>query len=517
MKVSTRANLIPAACIAVVAIAYLPSLATKFVADDWTFLIHRPTIDFFRYFYTSIIPPEWDSLWLRPIPMLFFWLDTRLWPGTTWGPHLINLAFHCTSVWLVWRYIRTAFSGSEQSTGDGWTVGGIFACLLFGLHPLAVGAVGWVAARFDVMSLTFGLAGLIVWLRRLTGTSGKGLTAGLVLLILSVLSKEQGTTFLAACFIMSLVTVLKPDKAIKSDFRGLAVLVITGVIYIAYRLTIFQGLGGYLTVSRELSISTPLSYLAALLYPFHNPPTRWVFSWTVPISAALCLGVFITLFRRFRRGQAVQTENSPLPLIGAAALFLFGLTTTAPHHVLTFEAVLDHAESRFALIPLAGGLLCAGILADRYLKTAVARRIISVALFVWCAGACWRTDVQIQAWKQAGETAHSIIEQTLSLVPVPPRDSTMLLFEIPRETPQFVYVFGIGLKEALFMRYGRSDFDVKRYPTNVDVRSARPGFDSLLRYETSTGKLDLLRPRRSRSGQQSNQKPGQPSSGPRRQ
>ena len=76
----------------------------------------------------------------------------------------------------------------------------------------------------------------------------------------------------------------------------------------------------------------------------------------------------------------------------------------------------------------------------------------------------------------------------------------MIFLEIPRETPQYVYVFGIGLKEALYMRYGRTDIDIKRYPTRDDIGAARPGFDSVLRYNASTGVLEQLRARRGSSG-----------------
>jgi len=184
-------------CLAAVMLAHLPALANHLVADSWVFMIPHSFAETLGYFFKSVIPPEWSALWLRPVPMFFFWLDTTIWSGTEWGPHLINIMFHLVNVWLIWNLMRFIRSRSKASGGGYYgVVPECAACLVYGLHPLATGSVTWVAARFDVMSVTFGLAGLLMWLRWEAGEKGRLLLWSILFLVAGILSKEQGIVFI---------------------------------------------------------------------------------------------------------------------------------------------------------------------------------------------------------------------------------------------------------------------------------------------------------------------------------
>jgi hypothetical protein len=110
-------------------------------------------------------------------------------------------------------------------------------------------------------------------------------------------------------------------------------------------------------------------------------------------------------------------------------------------------------------------------------------------VLVWSVLASWRTDVQIQAWRQAGDTAERILDDTLRLAPDPPQGAHLVFLDVPVHNKQYAYIFGIGLKEALMLRYGRDDLVINRYPTRADLDRLRPGVDCLFQYFPTRGEL----------------------------
>jgi hypothetical protein len=487
-----KENLLLAGCLSVTALVHLPILANYFVADSWVFMVPHSFLDNFTYFYKSMLPPEHNALWLRPIPMFSFWLDTVLWPDTICCPHAVNILFHLINVSLIWKIIRF-MSGRlkmlQASPEAGFPA--LAACLVYGLHPLTVGSVGWVAARFDVMSVTFGLAGMLMWLKWDSGASRKRyLVWSLLLFLLSIFSKEQGIVFSAACFVMSLIRVGTLKKERRRILKGLTVLSLMAVVYILYRLIIFRGIGGYIAVESRLSIYPPLYYLLTLVYPYLNVLPGWTFSWTFGVAVIVIITIGIFLWKKPPR-KAIR-----IPLIYfvcAAALCAFGLATTATSPGLTFERVLDHTESRFALNSIAGLSLMVGIAVNKASVSSFIYRIILGLTIIWSITAAWRTDIQIQAWKDAGDRASAIVQDTLRMAPDPPLNSRLYFIDIPLANDQWAYIFGIGLKEALLLKYKtRSDITVIRFPKREDLLMANPERDFIFRYVKSKGRLERL-------------------------
>jgi len=470
-------------------VGHISALSNHLVSDSWVFVYPRTFGDILRYFVTSIIPPEGEALWLRPLPMFSFWLENRLLPGTEWLPHLTNILFHVLNVWLLWLVVcfMLAPAGKVQQERRGGFAA-FTACLIYALHPLTVGSVDWVAARFDVVCITFGLAGMLFWLRWDAGmTKSRDLWLATLLLLGSLLSKEQGVVFLISCAFLSLLGLLSPEK---KSFRraGLLIPAVMIVVYGIFRFAVFGGIGGYYTSRHGLSILPPLNYFAAILFPYPNLYPNWSFSWqfwaAALVAAALIYFIWITPPARY----------SPMKrkyVLTALALLVLGLATTAPNPGLTLEEVVGHAESRFALIPVTALAMLIGLAVSQIRGAALYRAALLAAL-LWGITSAWRTDVQIQAWKSAGDTARSIIDQALAFAPNPPEGSSLIFLEIPRNNDQYAYIFGIGLDYALHLKYNRSDIKILRFPTRDDLQHANPDRDLAFRYNAATGKLEKL-------------------------
>ncbi|HLZ54371.1 MAG TPA: tetratricopeptide repeat protein [Verrucomicrobiae bacterium] len=91
------------------------------------------------------------GIWL-PLTWLSHMLDCQLYGLKPWGHHLTNVLLHALNTALVFSWVR-------RMTGATWR--SFLLAAFFGLHPLRVESVAWVAERKDVLSGLFWL--LTLW------------------------------------------------------------------------------------------------------------------------------------------------------------------------------------------------------------------------------------------------------------------------------------------------------------------------------------------------------------------
>ena len=96
-----------------------------------------------------------SSNW-HPLTVLSHMLDCQLFGLKPWGHHLTSLLLHTLNTILVFLLLRSL-------TGALWRSALVAA--LFGLHPLHVESVAWVAERKDVLSAFFWLLALWTYAR----------------------------------------------------------------------------------------------------------------------------------------------------------------------------------------------------------------------------------------------------------------------------------------------------------------------------------------------------------------
>ncbi|MFC1538683.1 hypothetical protein ACFL6H_04605 [Candidatus Latescibacterota bacterium] len=478
----------------ITALAHISVLRNHLVADSWVFVAPHSLFETFGYFFKSIIPHEWEAFWLRPVPMFSFWIDNILWQGTEWGPHLTNVILHVLNVWLIWTLIQFIYSRSNTSEkNSGLRLPAIIACLVYGLHPLNTGAVAWVAARFDVMSLTFGLIGMLAWFK---WDIGEKIFSGILLIcfifMCAILSKEQSVIFPVVCIGASIIRMLSDKK--NSGQYGLFIF-LTGlsfVLYLIYRVIVFSGIGGYVREAKGLNPAIPFKFLSAIIFPFGN-----VFpDWTVSIFFIMTSVAIITLIIIAFRTPRIPSGNVERIYVScAAAIFVLGLATTIPHAGMTLERIMGHSESRFTLMPIAGLSLILGITAINVVRSVKIYKIILIIVLFWSLVSAWRTSVQNQAWRYAGQIAHHIITEAVRIAPEPPKGSKLLFFQIPLNTDQYAYIFGIGLKEAVLSHYSdRNDITVLGRAKKSDLSQVNPDRDYVFAFNNKTGKLERLLP-----------------------
>jgi tetratricopeptide (TPR) repeat protein len=150
--------LLSLALCALVVLAYLPSLRNGFVNfDDRPFVYENSHVQQ----GLSAASIGWafrtieGSFW-HPLTWLSFMVDRQLFGQEPWGFHLTNLLFHAANTVLLFLALR-------RMTGAAWR--SAFVAALFGLHPLHVESVAWVAERKDVLSTFFWMLAMLMYAR----------------------------------------------------------------------------------------------------------------------------------------------------------------------------------------------------------------------------------------------------------------------------------------------------------------------------------------------------------------
>ncbi len=166
-----------AAAVALLAFAvYLPALRNDFLNwDDNVYVVDNPfirsfNVNLFKGAFCQFTASNW-----HPLTWLSHALDYAVWGMNPVGHHLTNIVLHGVNTFLVVLLIVMLLEAARQSlAGQGGTgflndrtilvVGGGTG-LLFGLHPLHVESVAWVAERKDLLCALFYLLSVMIYVK----------------------------------------------------------------------------------------------------------------------------------------------------------------------------------------------------------------------------------------------------------------------------------------------------------------------------------------------------------------
>jgi tetratricopeptide (TPR) repeat protein len=137
---------------------YWPTTRNDFVSlDDPEYVtsnVHVQnglTLESINWAFLNPVSANW-----HPVTVLSHMLDCQIFGLKPWGHHLTSLLLHALNTVLVFLFLR-------NMTGALWR--SALAAALFGVHPLHVESVAWVAERKDVLSAFFWLLALWTYVR----------------------------------------------------------------------------------------------------------------------------------------------------------------------------------------------------------------------------------------------------------------------------------------------------------------------------------------------------------------
>ncbi len=145
---------------------YLPALQNDFLNwDDNVYIVEN---SFIRSFNATLFKGAFlqftASNW-HPLTWISHALDYAVWGLNPLGHHLTNIVLHGMNTFLVVLLIMKLLESARQRPADQGEMGflndrtillvGGGTGLLFGLHPLHVESVAWVAERKDLLCALF--------------------------------------------------------------------------------------------------------------------------------------------------------------------------------------------------------------------------------------------------------------------------------------------------------------------------------------------------------------------------
>ncbi len=439
---STRAIalriLLPALVFAVTVVLYWPAMNVGFIADDpGYFPFFRMTWSEMAKGIAGIRMGLLEFYPFRPVVILSFRLDYLIWGVDPTGFHLTNIILHAANALML--FYLAGILGLKK-------IPALFAALFFGLYPASPEAVTWISGRFDVMSMTWLMAALILWCKfRLKG--GIGLLVGsTAAFFLAVFSKESTVAIILVLplidWILSLQTSGDPDRKKIPKWPGYIAYIGVILFAIGFRYWLYRDLGGYSdpydgSSNFNLELSTIWENLIIRdLWMLFTPINRlvledWTYGWYSLLLLVGFIGgiaLFLSLFAALAGRKGENSFAWPVIVLG----FFWILALLLPvGPIAGVEESLDF--SRFLYVPAAGLALWVGAAAGIGVSRFPSYRYFwTVVLMVLVLGVSNRAlQIHNRVWNISSENADRIHALVAAHAEDLPDDSTIFLVNVP--------------------------------------------------------------------------------------
>ncbi|MBI4982360.1 MAG: hypothetical protein HZC15_04385 [Candidatus Omnitrophica bacterium] len=190
-------------------VVYFNSLFNDFVFDDKVLIVYNPAIKsakflpqiFQKDIYVNFLQnnsAQSASFVYRPLQLLSYYLDYKIWGLNPIGFHLTNLVLHLLNAVLLFYLLFALFSDFRISA---------LASVLFLLHPLQTSVVSYIAGRADLLSFLFMLLAISGFLKFVQAKNIKFYVLSLICALLALLSRENALILFV--FILLIIFIQK--------------------------------------------------------------------------------------------------------------------------------------------------------------------------------------------------------------------------------------------------------------------------------------------------------------------
>ncbi|MDD4005084.1 MAG: tetratricopeptide repeat protein [Elusimicrobiaceae bacterium] len=323
--------------------AMYPVLRADFVYWDETgYIINNPYIREFSWRNLAAIFSKTDLALYTPLSTFSFTFDYalgRLDPGVY---HAGNLLLHILNTMLVF------FLGGRLGLPG---FGAFFMAALFGVHPMHVESVAWVAERKDVLYSFFYLSSLLAYLRFRGSGNAKEYLAAFGLFGLAMLAKPMAVTLPVILMLCDWYSggQTAVRAGLKNKIPFLAVSILSALSLVAPKLLSASGNTAEIASGLSRTLMAPffswMFYIVRLLVPVNlcgmyavDGNSNWVVFYVVLAEVVIMLGVVPLAVRR-----------KTAPLFG---LLFYTITLFPVSQVVKFGPVL--VADRYTYLPALG-------------------------------------------------------------------------------------------------------------------------------------------------------------------
>ena len=336
-------------------LAYIPALKAGFVNwDDGDYVTDNFLIRDLSNIKLLVTTPVQGNY--HPLTMLSLAINYSISGLEAWSYHLFNILFHLVNCFLVFRL---ALLLSKRNIIIAFTT-----AILFGIHPMHVESVAWVAERKDVLYGLFFLAGLISYTKYADTDSKKQYGLAFLFFLLSLISKPAAIIFPVCLFCIDLLRKRKLNFSLlieKIPFFIFAV--ILGILTISAQKNVgatggeFFGLGTkflfgfYGIMMYVLKMILPLNL--APFYPF--PPVNETLTFEYFLAPLFFIALAVLFFYTLKKIR---------PIAFGISFYLVNLLLV----LQVFSVGSAVIAERYTYIPYIGLFYAIGWLIDRYAK-----------------------------------------------------------------------------------------------------------------------------------------------------
>jgi tetratricopeptide (TPR) repeat protein len=188
---------------------YIPSLFNGWILnwDDGGYiqehvLVHKLSWD---NFITIFNPTTFYKGNYHPLTTFFYAIEYSIVGEKAFLYHLNNLIFHLLNVFLVYKFIK--FISKNLNVA-------VFVALFFGIHPMHIESVAWIAERKDVLYTFFFMLSLIYYYYYFSNKvdKTKNYLVSLLFFFLSLLSKSAAVCLPVVLLLLDYYKNRKLDK-----------------------------------------------------------------------------------------------------------------------------------------------------------------------------------------------------------------------------------------------------------------------------------------------------------------
>lgn len=318
----------------------------------------------------------------HPLVWLTFLVDYELYGLAPWGYHLTNLLWHLASTLALFAALR-------RLSGAPWP--SFFVAALFGLHPLNVQAVAWVAERKGVVSAFFWM--LTLWAYACYVEQPGKRRYGLVALSFFLGLQAKQTLVTLPCVLLLLdYWPLRRWRTFRTNFTTLVIEKLP-LFALALVFSLLVVGGHWFGVSKSTSVlpftlrlenalTTYVAYLGQALLPvnltLHYPHPLD----TLPLWQPVAAGIFLLAASAL---ALVLAERLPYLPVG----WFWYLGTLLPLVGVLQQLGSFARADRYAYVPLVGIYiaLCWGVadLVRRWQSLRAPASVLGIATLVACA------------------------------------------------------------------------------------------------------------------------------------
>ncbi len=165
-------------------IIYVGVLDAPFIYDDFHLVLNNELITSFKNIprlFEAAFNFEILRLPSRPLQIISYMLDYKIWGFNPRGYHLTNILIHLFNGLLLYSLTLKFFKKRKEA---------FLVALLFVIHPLNTGAVSYVSGRADLLAGSFSFISLILFFKFLDNHKNSNLILSVLSFVAAILSKE---------------------------------------------------------------------------------------------------------------------------------------------------------------------------------------------------------------------------------------------------------------------------------------------------------------------------------------